>query len=220
MKPINPILIIVLTLYALPSVAQDIEAERDFLLLNCISDIGIHKKEDICSDNAFFQIGEIASSHKYMLRRKAMVHERAIFDSIEYSVQFYKIQWFDKVGGLYIIHLVDNLSKDIDVWIRVKGWRENDMRFLYLMYKKNGLKKRDFKHMVLSWGAIDSIASEIPWDKIVKGAMNNKMEDDCFISEHYKLLDSLRYRDGLKIPTRDLYSVFSRQPMSGMWLEY
>ena len=94
------------------------------------------------------------------------------------------------------------------------------MRFLYLMYKKNGLKKSDFKHMVLSWSSIDSIASEIPWDKIVSGAMRNEMDDDCFISEHNKLFDSLRYRDGLKTPTRDLYSVFSRQPMSGMWMEF
>ena len=81
-------------------------------------------------------------------------------------------------------------------------------------------KKRDFKHMVLSWSSIDSIAGEIPWDKIVSGAMRNEMDDDCFISEHYKLFDALRYRDGLNIPTRDLYSVFSRQPMYGGWDEF
>lgn len=220
MKLIKLTLIFILVLCVLPCSAQDVEDEREFFLLSYISDIGIHEKKDICGDNAFFQAGKIESSHKYVLRRKAMKHERSISDSIDYSVQFYKIQWFDNMDGLYIIHLVDDLSRDIDVWIRVKGWRENDMRFLYLMYKKNGLMKRDFKHMVLSWCSIDSIASEIPWDKIVKGAMYNRMEDDCFISEHYKILDSLRYREFQKTPTRDLYSVFSRQPMSGMWMEF
>lgn len=220
MKLINFALFFTLTLYAFSSVAQDVEAEREFLLLNYISDIGIHTKNDICSNDAFSQIGTIEVSPKYQLKRKAMKHEEYISDSIDYYVQFYKILCVDNVGGLYVIHLVDELSRNIDVWIRVKGWRENDMRFLYLMYKKNGLQKRDFKHMVLSWGSTDSIANEIPWDKMVKDAMKNKMEDDCFISEHYKLFDSLRYRDGLKTPTRDLYSVFSRQPMNGMWVEF
>ncbi len=220
MKRIILALFFALTLYGLPSVAQDYEVERESLLLNYILDIGVHTHKDICSDNAFLQNGTIEISPKYVLRRKAMSHERDISDSIDYYVQFCKIQWFDDMDGLYIIHLVDELSRYINVWIRVKGWRENDMRFLYLMYKKNGLKKRDFKQMVLSWNTIDSIAGEIPWDKIVKGAIRNKMEDDCFISEHYKLLDSLRHRDGLKTPNRDLYSVFSRQPMSGMWVEF
>lgn len=220
MERIKLTLFLALTLYVLPTIAQDIETERDFLLLNYISDIGIHTKNDICGDNAFFQTGTVETSPKYILKRKTMAHERIISDSIDYYIQFYKIQWFDNMGGLYIIHLVDDLSRNIDVWIRVKGWRENDMRFLYLMYKKNGLKKKDFKQMVLSWAIIDSIAGEIPWDKIVKGAMSNEMEDDCFISEHYKLLNSLRYRGGLKTPNKDLYSVFSRQPMSGMWVEF
>ncbi len=205
-------------------VAQISEKDRIFLLSNYISDIGVCS---YCDEDKFlhgaetiFHNSTVEASPKYTLKRKAMKHEEYISDSSDYCVQFYKILCFDNMGGLYLIHLVDELSRNIDVWIRVTGWRENDMRFLFLMYKKNGLKKRDFKHMVLSWGSIDSIANEIPWDKIVKGAMENKMEDDCFISEHYKLVDSFRYRDGLKTPTRNLYSVFSRQPLSGMWIEF
>ncbi len=221
MKQVKFALFVTLTLSAFSPVAQNIEAVREFLFLNYISDIGIHTKNDICSNDAFFQAGTIEASPKYVLNRKAMKHEEYISDSVDYCVQFYKVLWLDNVDGLYLIHLVDELSRNIDVWIRVKGWRENDMRFLYLMYKKNGLQERDFRHMVQAWGSLgSSIAREIPWDKMVKGAIRNKMEDDCFISEHYKLLDSLRSRDGLKTPVRNLYSVFSRQPMSGMWMEF
>ena len=223
MKTLPFIIAILISFFSLAQTTKE-EREKEFILSNFISDIGVCSS---CSKESFlhgadvvFQTSVVEISPKYTLNRKAMKNEEYISDSIDYNIQFYKIHGDNWVGDLYVIHIVDELSRDIDVWIRVKGWRENDMRFLYLMYKKNGLKKRDFKHMVLSWCSIDSIAGEVPWDKIVKGAMSNKMEDDCFISEHYKLLDSLRYRDGLKTPTCDLYSVFSRQPMSGMWMEY
>lgn len=221
MKKFFFLILITLSLF---STAQNTTGEREFLLANYISDIGVCS---YCSKDSFlhgadivFQNSTIEVSPQYIWKRKSMRDEGYISDSIEYKIQFFKIQGGEWVGNLYAIHIVDEISKHIDLWVRVSGWRENDMRFLYLMYKKNGLKKRDFKQMVLSWNTIDSIAGEIPWDKIVKGAIRNKMEDDCFISEHYKLLDSLRHRDGLKTPNRDLYSVFSRQPMSGMWVEF
>jgi hypothetical protein len=74
--------------------------------------------------------------------------------------------------------------------------------------------------MVLSWYSVDSIAREAQLDKILEGAIKNEMNDDCFISEHYKLLDSLRHRDMGPTDSKELYSTFSRQPMDGMWVEY
>ena len=82
------------------------------------------------------------------------------------------------------------------------------------------MKEKDFKRMVLSWCSIDTIVIETQIDKILDGAIKNKMEDDCFISEHYKLLDGLRVRDMGPTDNKNLYSVFSRQPMDGMWLEF
>ena len=147
MKQMKLALCITLALYAFSSVAQDNEAEREFLWMNYITDIGILKRNDICNNDAFFQTGTIEASPKYALKRKAMKHEEYISDSIDYCVRFYKMMRHKSVSGLYLIHLVDMQSRYIDVWIRVKGWRENDMRFLYLMYKKNGLKKRFFRQM-------------------------------------------------------------------------
>ncbi len=216
--------LIVIFILSVSLKAQDVEKERDFLLSNYISDIGVCS---FCSKESFlhgadiiFQYGIIDSSPKYALKRKSMEHEERFVDSIEYYVQFYKIQGNDRVDNLYVVHLVDKVTRHIDVWLRVAGWRENDMRFLYLTYKKNGLRERDFKHMVLSWYSVDSIAREAQLDKILEGAIKNEMNDDCFISEHYKLLDSLRHRDMGPTDSKELYSTFSRQPMDGMWVEY
>lgn len=212
-------------LLGLSSIAQTTLNEREYLLSNYISDIGVcsYCCEESFSQgsNVVFQTGVIEVSPMYTLKRRVMSHENDNNDdSIEYHIQFYKIQGNNWVNNLYVIHLVDNISRNIDVWLRVRGWRENDMRFLYLMYKNNGLKKRDFKNMVLSWIPVDSIAREIQIDKILQGAIRNKMDEACFISEHYKLLDGLRQRDIGVLDKKCLYSVFSRQPMDGMWLEF
>lgn len=206
------------------SMAQEPEKDREFLLTNYISDIGVcsycSKESYLQGVDIIFQNKTIVASSKYKMKRKSMKHELRFSDSIEYHIQFYKIQGDDVVGNLYVLHLVDDISRCIDVWIRLAGWRENDMRFLYLMYKKNGMKDNDFKQMVLSWSSIDTIAFETQIDKILDGAIKNKMEDDCFVSEHYKLLDGLRVRDMGPTDKKNLYSVFSRQPMAGMWLEF
>ena len=218
------ILLIVLMSICFSSVAQKSEKDRAFLLSNYISDIGLcsycSKESYLQKADMIFQTKTIVASPKYTLKRKSMKHELCISDSIDYHIQFYKIQGDSVVGNLYVIHLVDDISRNIDVWIRLVGWRENDMRFLYLMYKKNGMKEKDFKRMVLSWCSIDTVVIETQIDKILDGAIKNKMEDDCFISEHYKLLDGLRVRDMGPTDNKNLYSVFSRQPMDGMWLEF
>lgn len=218
------LLLIVLISLCFFSKAQTLEKNREFLLSNYISDIGVcsscSKESYLQGADIIFQNKIIVSSPKYTLKRKSMKHELHISDSMDYHIQFYKIQGDDVVGNLYVVHLVDDISRHIDVWLRLAGWRENDMRFLYLMYKKNGMKEKDFRRMVLSWSSTDSIVSETQIDKILDGAIRNKMEDDCFISEHYKLLDGLRVRDMGPTDNKSLYSVFSRQPMDGMWLEF
>ena len=132
-------LIIILILACFSSIAQDVEKDREFLLSNYISDIGVcsycSKENYLHGSDVIFQTSIIVASPQYSLKRRATKHESRISDSIDYTVQFFKIQESENVGGLYAVHLVDDISRNIDVWIRVKGWRENDMRFLYLMYK-------------------------------------------------------------------------------------
>ena len=212
------------TLYTFPLLAQVTGEVREFLLANYISDVRIcsycNKQQYIRGAELIFETGEVWCSPKLTMRRKAMKHEQYISDSIDYNIQFYKIQGYQNVGHLYIVHLIDGISRGIDVWIRVRGWQENDMRFLYLLYKKNGLRKNDFERMVLSWINADSIAQEVQFEKVVVGAIKNKMEDDCFISEHSKILDGCRLYSSKIICNKDLYSVFSRQPLEGSWLVF
>lgn len=206
------------------TVAQPSERERVYILSNYMADIGVcsncDKEEYLRGVESVLNYQEIDVSPRYNLMRKAVGREKAVADSIQYSIQFYRIRGNNWIGNLYLAHLVDEFSRNINIWLRLAGWRENDMRFLYLMYKKNGMKERDFKRMVLSWSSIDTIVFEAQIDKILDGAISNKMEDDCFISEYYKLLDGLRVRDMGPTDNRSLYSVFSRQPMAGMWLEF
>ena len=116
------------------SVAQKSEKDRAFLLSNYISDIGLcsycSKESYLQKADMIFQTKTIVASPKYTLKRKSMKHELCISDSVDYHIQFYKIQGDSVVGNLYVIHLVDDISRNIDVWIRLVGWRENDMRFL------------------------------------------------------------------------------------------
>lgn len=163
---------------------------------------------------------EIDVSPQYTFMRGAVGREKDVSDSIQYSVRFYRICGNNRVGNLYLAHVIDGFSGEMDVWIRLSGWRENDMRFLYLAYKNNGVKEKDFKQMVMSWCRNDSIAREAQLEKILEGAIRNRMNDDCFISEHYKMLDDLRHRDIGPTDSKKLYSTFSRQPMGGMWVEY
>lgn len=204
--------------------AQLSEVERVFVLSNYIEDIGVcsrcNKKQYLHAINTILDYQQIEVSPQYTFIRESVGWEKDVSDSIQYSIRFYKICGNNKVGNLFLAHIIDFFSGDMDVWIRLSGWRENDMRFLYSMYKKNGLRERDFKHMVLSWYSVDSIAREAQLDKILEGAIKNEMNDDCFISEHYKLLDSLRHRDMGPTDSKELYSTFSRQPMDGMWVEY
>ena len=215
---------ILIMFFSAPVIAQPSEKERLFILSNYIADIGVcswcNEGEYLNGVTSILNNQKIDCSSRYSCMREAVRWEKSVSDSIQYSTQFYRIRGNNMVGNLYLAHLVDEFSRHINVWIRIAGWRENDMRFLYLMYKKNGMKDNDFKQMVLSWSSIDTIAFETQIDKILDGAMKNKMEDDCFVSEHYKLLDGLRNRDMGPTDKKNLYSVFSRQPMAGMWLEF
>ena len=204
--------------------AQISERERVYILQNYIEDIGVCSN---CSKEQYMQAistvldhQQIEVSPRHIFMREAIGWEKSIADSIQYSIRFYRIRGDNRIGNLYLAHLTDDLSRQIDVWLRLSGWRENDMRFLCKMYEKNGLGKPQLEMMVNSWVCTDSIAQEAQLDKIFRGASNNEMNDDCFISEHYKLLDGLRHRDMGPTDNKDLYSTFSRQPMGGMWVEY
>lgn len=145
------------------------------------------------------------------------------FDSLlsyeKYTIQLFKIQRNPKLPTYYILRVVgcDTYKFNFrdQLWIRISGYRESDLKVFFDALRQQGLKKRDLKFMIEQWCNSDEMFREIDWDCLLKGYFKNDTRSDCYISNSnivYKL-QYLGEKD-------DIYATFSKKILAGCLYKY
>ncbi|MCR4828523.1 MAG: hypothetical protein K5864_03570 [Bacteroidales bacterium] len=131
-----------------------------------------------------------------------------------YKIQLYKVNLNKRSRPHYFLRLYPSSSYYIrlreEVWIRVSGYRESDIKILFDYLREQGVSKAHLKKMVKQWSESHELFHEIDWDCIMKGYIKNDTHCDCYNSEP---LPYLIYREWE--PVIERYSVFSNYPLSG-----
>ena len=136
-----------------------------------------------------------------------------------YKIQLFKIETHPIISKYYILYVKACFPTEFnfqhDLWLRVYGFRENDLKIFFDALREQGISKKDIKKMVNDWSNSDSLFNEIDWECLLKGYFSNNTHCDCYISNAYWEYWSLyagERQDALK---RDIYSKFSTIPLGG-----
>ena len=157
-------------------------------------------------------------SKKLQLHTKPYTNRESTVDV--YSVQLFKF-YMDSSQPYYILKIDGCVSLHFelldDVWIRIAGFSESDLKLLFDFWTKNSkLTIKDIQYMINSWQEGDELFTELDWDCLLEGYLKNNPKQDCYLSWSKALaiacvwgLDARYYRD-------QMYASFStKNPLFG-----
>lgn len=133
-------------------------------------------------------------------------------DYYKYQIQIFKMPFHNLSSGVrYLLHYKDI---SIDVWLRVGGYVENDLKIFTEYLKKKSLKNKEIKKLFFEMQSIGFIYNELEWECLLNGCFKENTKDDCFKSVFYEFYNERSI--GLNpLKDRDLNSCFSRVPLYG-----
>lgn len=130
-----------------------------------------------------------------------------------YKMSLYKITDINSRGqSRYIIHYTDFYC---DVWLRVSGYFENDLKLFFdYLVKQRHIKRKKLQSIINEWEHADLLYRELNLSCLLKGYFKNSTKSDCYISASYvRVLDASIGFD--PIEPNDIHSIFSRVPLYG-----
>lgn len=129
-----------------------------------------------------------------------------------YTLQIFKINSENSRSvSRYLLKYVDF---DGEVWLRVSGYIENDMKLFFDFLREKGVKKKHLMKVVEEWRDSNSIFKEVDFSCLLDGYYNNRTTGDCFIAVAYvNLLDLSIGFDPLG--ENNINAIFSRVPLLG-----
>lgn len=136
-------------------------------------------------------------------------------DSIKdfYSIKLYKFKIIGRLdSSRMMLHYKD---ADSDVWLRLKGYTENDFKCLVDYLKSKKLQKKEIKCMLDEWGLLHNLYKELDLECQLKAVSSRDPHFSCFLSIYYKTINDLSI--GFK-PIEEEYASFSRIPFVGYFL--
>lgn len=209
-------LIIVIMLYISPCMAQN-DNIKSFLFLSIFCEE---------SDSYYEQSGQtiIDFQHQYetfsywSTNPLVIPVDTILCDSLKdhekYSIQLFKIQRNTFIPPYYILRVIScdtyRFSFPEELWIRICGYRESDLKVFFDALRKQGMKKRDIIDMVNQWRNSDEMFCELDWDCLMEGYFKNKTCYSCYISGA-----NIYYKARYGGRESDIYSDFSKKTLSG-----
>lgn len=136
-------------------------------------------------------------------------------DSIKdyYSVRLYKLKISGRLNSSrMMLHYKD---ADSDVWLRLKGYTENDFKCLVDYLESKRLRKKKIKCMLDEWGQLHNLYKELDLECQLKAITSKNPRFPCFLSIYYQTINDLSI--GFK-PIEEEYASFSRIPFVGYFL--
>lgn len=132
----------------------------------------------------------------------------------KYTIQLFKIQRNTFIPSYYILRVTScdtyRFSFSEELWIRLSGYRESDIKVFFDALRKQGLKKREIVDMVNQWRKTDELFRELDWDCLLKGYFKNNTCSSCYISGA-----NIYYKARFGRMEDDIYADFSKRPLSG-----
>ena len=137
----------------------------------------------------------------------------------KYTIQLFKIQRNTFIPPYYILRVTScdtyRFSFSEELWIRLSGYRESDIKVFFDALRKQGLKKREIVDMVNQWRKTDELFRELDWDCLLKGYFKNNTCSSCYISGA-----NIYYKARYGGREDDIYAVFSEKPLAGSLLKF
>ena len=164
----------------------------------------------------FDKMNSVLSNHYEFLEIKMSSQEEFIkpraADSISgrYLVRLYKIINYDS-GRMsrYLLHYIDFNN---NVWLRVGGYVENDLKVFFDYLISQGISRKQLKGILERWEESDSIYKELDLACKLNGYFKNSTNSDCFYSVFFITKNKVSL-NGNRVSEK---SCFSRCPLSGM----
>lgn len=132
----------------------------------------------------------------------------------KYTVQLFKITMDTFSPSYYMLRLFpcDNSKFSFydDLWIRICGYRESDLKVFFDELRKRGLKKKEISEMVDIWRSSDEMFREIDWNCLMKGYFKNDTRSSCYLSRA-----NFWYNECFEGKKDGIYAVFSKRLLSG-----
>lgn len=69
-----------------------------------------------------------------------------------------------------------------DIWVRITGFSESDIKIFIDYIIKQGLTIDEFKSMIYDWCIRDSMFNELDWDCLIEGYISGDLKKECYIS--------------------------------------
>lgn len=195
------------------------ESVKKMLYLSVIFDNANYEYENV--ETAFENITSVEKYNQFCYQSSKILDvytSEKIKDKYhKYRVCLLKIP--TKVGvPYYVLWMLPcqtlDFSFDSDLWIRISGYRENDIKVFLEGLQKQGINIEKIKKMIDSWKSGDSMFSEIDWDCLLEGYQTNNTQSDCFISEFF-LLDKWSCIGCQQFEQGYIYAGFSRKLLGG-----
>lgn len=138
-----------------------------------------------------------------------------------YSIQLFK--YYGQPDEPYFVLKIERCQNiyfhlDEDVWIRVSGFSESDIKLLFDFWGKDQkLTIEDIRNMVDSWQQGDGMFNEVDWDCLIDGYLTNNIKRKCYLSWSKVNLEASVYGTDICPSILDLHSSFSEShPLCGM----
>ena len=111
-----------------------------------------------------------------------------------YYVQLFKITEMN--GSYYLLKFDSKNSRcrfrfSDTLWIRVSGYTLNDLKIFWDKLREKGMNNDQLRSMYEYWQLSDPMFKEIDWECLLSGYLNNETTGECFLSQRYKLINSL-----------------------------
>ena len=136
-----------------------------------------------------------------------------------YTIQLFKIQRNPFIPTYYILRITScdtyRFSFPEELWIRICGYRESDLKVFFDALRQQGLKKKELLYMIEQWCNLDEMFREIDWDCLVKGYNKKNTCSSCYISGA-----NIYYKARYGGSEDDIYAVFSKKPLAGTLFEF
>lgn len=136
----------------------------------------------------------------------------------KYTIQLFKIR-SSHTPAYYILRLSScdtyKFSFPEELWIRISGYRESDLKVFFDALRKRGLKKKEIIDMVNQWRNADEMFCELDWDCLLKGYFKNITCYSCYVSGA-----NIRYKACYLGEDNDIYAVFSKKTLAGTLFKF
>lgn len=185
------------------------------------------EESDFCFEGSAQRIMDFQSNYEtfsYECTKPLVIPIDTFFcDSLKsyekYTIQLFKIHRNSFIPTYYILRVVScdtyRFSFSEELWIRICGYRESDLKVFFDALRRQGLKKKEISNIIALWCNSDEMFREIDWDCLMEGYNKKNTHTSC-----YKSGSNIYYKARHGGREDDIYAVFSKKPIAGTLIEF